>query len=112
MAYVRVGQQARLRLEQATAEVLTGRVVEIAEINTETAPAELVSQHDVAVRSGSSQQTTLVRTLYQVRVALDASDVPLLVAARGRARIFVEPQTIAQRIAHWFQRTITIDPKS
>lgn len=112
VAYVRVGQHARLRLELATAEVLTGRVVEIAEINTETAPAELVSQHDVAVRGVGSQQTKLVRTLYQVRVALDASDVRLLVGARGRVRMLVEPQTIAQRIAHWFQKTIRIDAKS
>jgi putative peptide zinc metalloprotease protein len=112
VAYVRVGQHARLRLELATAEVLTGRVVEIAEINTETAPEELVSQHDVAVRGIGSQQTKLVRTLYQVRVALDASEVPLLVGARGRVRILVEPQTIAERIAHWFQKTIRIDSKS
>jgi putative peptide zinc metalloprotease protein len=110
LPYVRVGQQARVRLAHAIAAEVTGRVVEIAEINAETAPAELALQHDLAVRRDDTGAQRPVRTIYQVRLVLDASDTPRLIGARGMARITVDPQTIAKRIARWVGRTVSIDP--
>jgi putative peptide zinc metalloprotease protein len=112
LPYVRVGQQARLQLEYANADVVTGRVVEIAEINALATPAELASQHDVAVRRDDSGAPAPIRTTYQVRLALDTSDVPRLIGTRGVAQILVDPQTIVERIVRWVRRTISIDPPS
>lgn len=109
--YVRVGQSARIRLEHALSKILTGQVVEIAEVNVESAPPELVSQHEIAVQADSAGAARPIRSLYQVRVAIEASDVPLLIGARASARIQVEPQTIAQRVMRWLSRTLTIEPK-
>jgi putative peptide zinc metalloprotease protein len=109
LPYVQVGQRVSVRLEHAIADEITGQVVEIAEINTEVAPAELTAQHDVAVRRNESGARAPIRTIYQVRVALDATNTPMLIGARGRAQIVVDPQTIAQRVTRWLRHTLTID---
>jgi putative peptide zinc metalloprotease protein len=107
--YLRVGQQARIRLQQSLGLALTARVVDVAQTKLETTPIQLASQHDVAVRADSAGERTPVRTIYQVRLAIDATNAPLLVGARGVAEISVLPQTIAQRIVRWLRRTLTID---
>jgi putative peptide zinc metalloprotease protein len=109
LPYLRVGQRARVWLKHAIAEVITGRIVAIAEINAEATPTELALQQDVAVRSDNSGAQTPIRTTYRVRLALDASGPPRLIGARGEAQILVAPQTLAQRIVRWVRRTLTID---
>lgn len=108
--YVRVGQTARLKLAHAPGQILTAEVKEIAEINAATAPEELAGGGDIATRRDATGRSKLVRTAYQVRLAIDPSATPRLIGARGSAKIEVEPQTIVARILRWARRTWTIEP--
>ena len=110
--YIRQGQPARVRLEHAPADVLVGKVVEISEITAETAPAELAAARDLTVRTRRGDDLAPVRNAFQVRLAVESSKVPRLVGARGTAKIEVEPQTIAERVARWLKRTLALEPAS
>jgi hypothetical protein len=39
----------------------------------------------------------------------DHAGVPLLTAARGQAKILVEPQSLAERLVRSFRKTFTVD---
>lgn len=105
--YLRRGQPTRVQLRYAPATILSGEVVEIAELNVEQAPPELAIPREIATRTRTGW--TPLRTTYLVRVALQPTDVPLLVGARGRARVAVAPQTAWERFQRWWQRTIAYD---
>jgi putative peptide zinc metalloprotease protein len=112
LPYVKTGQSVRLQVKHAPTNLLTGRVVEIAEVKAETAPAELVSQHDVAVHETKSHGQKLIRTLYQARVEIEDSQLPLLAGTRGTVRIKVEPQTAVEKLLRWIRQTFEIEPKA
>jgi putative peptide zinc metalloprotease protein len=112
LPYVKAGQAVRLQVEHAPAELLAGHVVEIAEVNAETAPTELVSQHEIAVHDSKSHGPKPIRTLYQARVEIDDSSLPLLAGTRGTVRIKVASQTVAEKLLRWARRTFVVDPKS
>lgn len=40
-------------------------------------------------------------TLYQARIKLDPHEVPLVVGARGQAKIEVAPQSLSTRLMRW-----------
>jgi hypothetical protein len=107
--YVRLGQRVRLQFAIAPAAVLTGRVEEIAKRNILTVPQELAAQQELANRPDSTGSRRPLRTSYSVRVALDEHDISLLTGSRGRAKISVEPQTLAQRLLHTLRRTLTVE---
>ena len=109
LPYLQVGQAARLRLQYAVAEVIEGRVTEIAEINAENVPAALAARNDIAVRRDDRGIPAPVQTIYRVRLALERSDQPRLIGARGWAKVDVDPQTIAARIVRAIRRTVRID---
>jgi putative peptide zinc metalloprotease protein len=111
LPYVKVGQTVRLQVEHAPAEILSGRVVEIAEVKAETAPVELTAEREIAVHDSPSHGPKPIRTLYQARIEIDASDIPLVVGSRGTVRIKVAPQTIASKLTRWARSTFTADPK-
>ena len=112
LPYVKAGQTVRLQVEYAPAELLTGQVVEIAEVNAETAPTELVSQHEIAVHDTKSRGTRLIRTLYQARVEIDDTHLPLLAGVRANVRIKVASQTVVEKLLRWARQTFAVDPKS
>ncbi|HJQ80126.1 MAG TPA: site-2 protease family protein [Lacipirellulaceae bacterium] len=107
--YVRLGQPVRLQLTMHPAEVLTGTVIEIAERNIASVPRELVADEELASRVDDSGARRPVRTTYSIRVTLDDHDIHVLNGARGRAKIAVDPQPLAQRALRALRRTLTVE---
>jgi putative peptide zinc metalloprotease protein len=107
--YVRPGQRVRLQLAMYPTAVTTGQVVEIAERNITNVPRELVADQELANRLDDSGTRRPVRTTYSVRVTLDEHDLHMLSGARGRAKITVDPQPLAQRALRAIRRTLTVE---
>jgi putative peptide zinc metalloprotease protein len=107
--YVRPGHAVRLQLAMHPTAVLTGKVVEIAERNIASVPRELVADQELASRMDDSGARRPMRTTYSVRVKLDQHDLEVLSGARGRAKVAVDPQPLAQRAIRALRRTLTVD---
>ena len=107
--YVRPGHAVRLQLAMHPTAVLTGKVVEIAERNIASVPRELVADQQLASRVDDSGARRPMRTTYSVRVKLDEHDLEVLSGARGRAKVAVDPQPLAQRAIRALRRTLTVD---
>jgi hypothetical protein len=107
--YVRPGQPVRLQLAMYPAKVITGQVTEIAERNITSVPRELVADQELASRLDESGAHRPVRTTYSVRVTLEEHELQLLSGARGRAKIGVDPQPLAQRALRALRRTLTVE---
>lgn len=109
--YVRPGQTVRMKFAVAPEVILSGKIVEIAKRNIATVPRQLAVDQELPNRidatTGSRRPTG---TSYSVRVSLDdRRDVRLLTAARGEAKIVVEPQSLAERLLRSVRRTFTVD---
>lgn len=102
---VRPGQQARIQLEHAPAEVLTGEVMEVAELNTETAPAELAALHDVETRRDTTNSRKPARTMYQVRLQLASAGKLSIIGSRATVKIQVDSQTLVERLTQFLKQT-------
>jgi multidrug resistance efflux pump len=107
--YVRPGQRVRLQLAMYPTNVITGQVLEIAERNITNVPRELVADQELASRLDDSGARRPVRTTYSVRVTLDEHELHMLSGARGRAKIAVDPQPLAQRALRAIRRTLTVE---
>jgi putative peptide zinc metalloprotease protein len=105
---VRVGQQVRVWFEVGRGVVVSGEVAEIAEGDVEFVPNELAAQKELASRADSSGNPRALETSYQVRVHLNYTPVELISGARGRAKIKVEPQTLARRLYRAVRRVLSV----
>jgi putative peptide zinc metalloprotease protein len=103
--FVRLGQQVEILVDQAPGQILTGRVDRIAQLDLELAPRELPAHAEIAMRTDATGERRLVEGAYQVRVALDAGDQPLLVNATGEAKVHAQPRSLANRLARFVQAT-------
>jgi len=106
--YVRLGQRVSLQFSVAPTAILSGRVEEISKRNILTVPHELAVEQQLANRPDSTGSRRPLRTSYSIRVSLDKHDEHLLAGARGRAKIQVEPQTLAERLLRNLRRTLTV----
>ena len=109
VAHIRIGQQARVQFALALDQIFVGKVVEIAEVKAKADPTELLAQQETAIQHGELSNQESGRASYQVRIEIKGSS-PELLGARGKAKILVEPQTLAKRIARWASRTFTVSP--
>jgi putative peptide zinc metalloprotease protein len=108
--YVRQGQKVRIKFAVVPDSILSGKIVEIAKRNISTVPRELAIDQELPNRIDSTGSRRPTGTSYSVRVSLDdRGSVPLLTAARGEAKIVVEPQSLAQRLLRSVRRTFTVD---
>jgi putative peptide zinc metalloprotease protein len=112
LPYVKIGQSVRLQVKYAPDQILAGKVTEIAEVNTETAPPELISQEEIAVRDSKLGGPQPIRTLYQARVEVDNSHLSLLNGSRATVRIRIAPLTLVEKLMRWARQTFSVDPKS
>lgn len=107
--FVRKGQRVRLQLDEAPGKVLDGRIVELANLDLKVVPRELVSGNETPVRVDEKGIARPLATSYQARVVLDgADDAKFLPGTRGRARILADPQSLAQRVWRFLQRTFNL----
>ena len=90
-------------------EVFYGQIEEIAEIDLEVAPPELIATGQLPVVQDSSGSNQLAVTTYQVRVSFDRSNRPLLLAATGEAKIHTAGRSIGWRLLQYVRKTFRFD---
>ena len=105
---VRVGQRVKTTWRELSGEVLSGQVTEIAALDLGLLPRDAVQRLQLPARATTDGTIVPVGTWYQVRVALDASDRPLVRGSAGQARIVVDPQSLGTSFLRWFTRTFAV----
>ena len=103
--YVEEGQRVELLLDHLSQRVLEGTIVEIAEIDIEVAPPELIAHDDFPTTVDSDGTPRPVSTAYQARVRLEDADETLVLRGTGRSRIESSPRSIADRTLAFLSRT-------
>jgi putative peptide zinc metalloprotease protein len=105
---VRVGQRVSIHLEQSTGALLQGTVDEVARLDLDATPAELLVRAKIPTRTDSAGVARPLEPVYQVRITL--SDPPSLLVDRGggEAKIRVASKSIGWRISRWFRRTFRV----
>jgi putative peptide zinc metalloprotease protein len=103
--FVHEGQAVRVQLEQAPGRELTGTIREVAELDLQVTPAELLPAGSVPTRADESGVQRPVSTAYQARVMLDKVDAALLIGETGQARIYAAPMSLARRVGRYLSHT-------
>jgi putative peptide zinc metalloprotease protein len=96
--FVQRGQDVHLKLDHMPGIVLRGKIGEISKLDMKVAPRELAASGSLPVRTDRTGVSHPATAAYQVRVAIDPVPPEVLVAARGQAKIFAAPQSLAARI--------------
>jgi putative peptide zinc metalloprotease protein len=109
IAFVRPSQRVSIQLDQLPGETFGGAVEEIAEIDLEDAPRELVSGGHLPAIEDEHAGRRPLNTCYLTRVSLDDHDRPLLLGACGRAKIHVAPRSLGSRIYRYLCRTFRFE---
>jgi putative peptide zinc metalloprotease protein len=107
--FVGKGQKVRLTVDESPGQILTGTVVELADLDLKIVPRELAKGTELAVQMDEKGVARPRTTTYQARIVLDQPAAqPLLPGTRGRAKIAVEPQSLARRCLRFFQQTFSL----
>ncbi len=115
LPFVSVGQSVRLMLDQSPQLELSGKIVELAEIDTVVAPPELLAHQDLPVEQSQGGVARPRGTLYQARVELESLQQPrlngstVLVGSSGRAKIYAAPQSLGSRLVRFLNRTFKFE---
>lgn len=103
--YVFRGQKVDLLIDHVPGEMLTGEIIDIAEIDLDVAPKELIEHDEFPTTLDANGVPRPLATAYQARVRLDPTNSQLIVRATGLARIHSEPQSASQRLLRFFRQT-------
>src|SRR5262249_41436329 len=86
--FIRPGQPVEIQLDQRSGHFSGETLRELAEIDLKAPPAELLPAGTVPTRPDEAGVPRPAGTVYQGRVALVASDSPLLIGQTGQAKVF------------------------
>jgi putative peptide zinc metalloprotease protein len=103
--FVVPGQKVELMIDHVPEEILTGEIVDIAEIDLDVAPRELIEHDEFPTRLDADGIPRPLATAYQARVRLDPVASQLIVRATGLAKIQSLPQSTGQRLMRFFRQT-------
>jgi putative peptide zinc metalloprotease protein len=103
--FVVPGQKVELMIDHVPDEILTGEIVDIAEIDLDVAPRELIEHDEFPTRLDAEGVPRPLATAYQARVRLDPVASQLIVRATGLAKIQSLPQSAGQRLMRFFRQT-------
>ncbi len=95
---IRQGQPVRLTFPQLPGQRLRGRVGEIARLQSDDLPTQIVAARMIPLDASRAGPPRALHTFYQVVVTLEQSNTSPLVGATGWARIEVDPQPIWKRL--------------
>jgi putative peptide zinc metalloprotease protein len=107
--FVRAGQEVRVQLDQSPDRVLSGRILEIAEIDLKVTPAELLPEGSVPTRPDESGVPRPVSTMYQARVSLIGAESLVLIGQAGQAKIDTAPMSLARRLSRYLSHTFRFE---
>jgi multidrug efflux pump subunit AcrA (membrane-fusion protein) len=102
---VAAGQPVRLQIDELPGRILEGRVVEVAAVNLDAIPPELVGSRDTAVVRDRSGAVKPAETSYQARVTVAARDLPASLRARGHAKVRVGAVPLGEQLYRLFRQT-------
>ncbi|MDA0921220.1 MAG: HlyD family efflux transporter periplasmic adaptor subunit [Planctomycetota bacterium] len=103
--FVVPGQKVELLIDHVPDEVLTGQIVDVAEIDLDIAPRELIEHDEFPTRLDADGIPRPLATAYQARVRLNPVASQLIVRATGLAKIHSMPQSAGQRLLRFFRQT-------
>jgi putative peptide zinc metalloprotease protein len=109
--FVTTGQNVEIQLDQRPGARLRGTIVELAEIDLDVTPPELLPGGAVPTRRDEQGRARPVSAFYQARVALELHDQRLLSGEAGRAKIAAAPMSLGQRLWRAVRRTFGFDLK-
>lgn len=102
---VQPGQRVRILLEQSRHAVLEGTVEKIGDSKVEVVPRRLAAARAIPFVGQEGNAKPLTAT-YRVEVALEPADAPPMIGVRGRAKIEVAAQSVAQRAVRFFSHAL------
>jgi len=103
--FVEQGQVVTLQLDHLGGEFISGSVAEVAKVDLQSAPPELIQAGELAASRTGAMQNAPAATSYLVRVKLDQFERTLLHRSTGQARIHARPRSMWQRTVHYLART-------
>jgi putative peptide zinc metalloprotease protein len=107
--FIRAGQDVRIQLDQSANRVLSGTILEVAEIDLKITPVELLPEGSVPTRPDESGILRPVGTMYQARVALAGGCSSILLGQAGRAKIHTAPMSLARRLLRYLSHTFRFE---
>jgi hypothetical protein len=108
VARLSAGQTARIVLEQAPGQILSGEVLDVARRDAERTDSAMTARADLAPLFTGLVPQGRAETHYQVRVRLDGSDQLLAIGGRGEAKIAAERITLARWLARYFAQSFRL----
>ena len=103
--FVVPGQKVELLIDHVPDVVLTGEIIDVAEIDLDIAPRELIEHDEFPTRLDADGIPRPLATAYQARVRLNPVASQLIVRATGLAKIQSVPQSAGQRLLRFFRQT-------
>lgn len=105
IADVSVGQTVKLRLQLDGWRSVTGKVRQLSLAKIDSVPEELAFDGQVANRMDQSGVARPDETWYRARIEVIDPQTPLLIGARGTAKVCVDARPLAAQLWRFLQRT-------
>ena len=109
LAAVRPGQRVRLQIETSPWRILRGQLEEVAHRELRIVPREWGGS-DLPIRIDGQGNPRPAAPSYQARVVLEPGYGRLPLGSRGRAKIRVSPQPLAQRLYRTLRSLFSLTP--
>jgi putative peptide zinc metalloprotease protein len=106
--FVRVGQTVELSIDHIAGRTITGKILDLAEIDLSVAPRELIEHDDFPTRLDDQGIPRPVTTAYQARVGFSGNDRELILGGGGIAKIAVPNQSLAGRSLRFLRQTFRL----
>ncbi len=106
---IRPGQTARIVLDELPLQTLTGQIREVSKMDMQTTPRELTTEAGGPLATQLDPATgarTPMFVMYEASVPLPATDSPLMVGFRGKAKIRVGSTPVAARMIKFTRDTL------
>ncbi len=108
VALIQVGQLVHVRIDSLPGQVYEGRVAEIASRDVKIVPREMASGGDLPLQVDRQGVAWPASVTYQVRVQLARQPDVAVPGSRGKAKFFVEPQSLFARIERSIRQNVML----
>ncbi|QDU44861.1 HlyD family secretion protein [Symmachiella dynata] len=106
---VQPGQSVKLYFGALQNHLMTGKIVEVAEADTDVLPPMLAKQVQIPVRDQTDNGARPMETVYLARVKFEDQPQRIISGSSGAARIRVAPRSLALRLADYVTRTFRME---
>lgn len=107
--FIAAGQPVEIALDQQPGNPLRGTISEIAEIDLDQAPPEMLALGEIPTRRDPQGALRPATTFYQARVTLATHTEPLLIGQAGHAKVAAAPLSLGRRLWRAARRTFGME---